>query len=226
MKIQALLFMCNDFERAKFTLENFAKYNPDIDIRVINSGGNSPRKHLQHIEQIVEFLDTEDLWHRKTWCGRGGFGLKYIDLLFKYGLDKRYTHTLYLETDVLTNGKITKEPKHDLSGVFVGCGKHERFLWNHMKIPDNHYHTGCGGTIFSYNFFDKIYNDKSKFSLFSDLYERFPEHYYIDLIITLIARVSDVTCGHWEEVADVRGSMVNGKPYRNTSATLLHGYKV
>lgn len=27
MKIQAILFMCNDFARAKFTLENFVKWN-------------------------------------------------------------------------------------------------------------------------------------------------------------------------------------------------------
>jgi hypothetical protein len=226
MKIQALLFMCNDFDRAKFTLENFSKHNSEIDIVVINSGGDSPKLHLQHIAQIVEFIDTEDLWHRKTWCGRGGFGLKYIDILFKYGLNNKYTHTLYLETDVLTNNKIVIEPKYDLAGLFVGCGPKERFLWNYMNIQDYHYHTGCGGTIFSYNFFNTIYNNSSKFNLFQELYDKFPEHYYIDLIITLIARVSDVTCGEWEEISDVRGNIINGKLQKNLSATLVHGYKV
>ena len=226
MKIQALLFMCNDFSRAKFKLENFYKHNPDIDIKVINSGGDSPKKYLQHIKSIIEFIDTEDLWHRQTWCGRGGFGLKYIDILFKYGLDTRYTHTLYLETDVLTNRKITIEPQYDLAGLFVGCGPKEKFLWNYMNIDNYHYHSGCGGTIFTYNFFHTIYNDDSKFVLFKELYNKFPQHYYIDLIITLIARVSNVTCGPWEEVSDVRGHIVNGQYTKNLSSTLLHGYKV
>lgn len=226
MKIQAVLFMCNDFDRAKFTLENFSKHNPDIDIRVVNSGGDSPKQYLQHIEQIVEFLDTENLWHKNTHCGVGSFGPKYFDILLKYGLDKNYTHTLYLETDVLTNRKITKQPKYDMSGVFNGCGYYEKFLWNYMKIPDYHYHTGCGGTIYTHRFFEQIFNDKDKYGLFQKLYDEFPQNYFMDLIITLVARVSDVTLGHWEEVSDTKGSIVNGQRYYNRLATLVHGHKI
>jgi hypothetical protein len=227
MKIQALLFMCNDFDRAKFTLDNFSKHNPDIPISVINSGGESPKKFLDHNKNIIEFIDEEDLWHRRTHCGRGGFGLKYIDVLFRYGLNSNFTHTLYLETDVLTNRQITIEPKYDLSGVFIECGPKEQILWDYFNISDYRYHTGCGGTIFTTNFFNTISSDIDKFNMFKKLYDLFPEHYYMDLILTLVARYSNLTYGHWEEISDIRAHMVgNNFVGGNVSATLVHGYKI
>jgi hypothetical protein len=227
MKIQALLFMCNDFDRAKFTLENFSKHNPDIPISIINSGGKSPKKYLDHISSIVEFIDTEDLWHRKTHCGRGGFGLSFLDILFSYGLREDFSHTLYLETDVLTNKKITIQPNYDMSGVMVGCGPKEKFLWDYMKISPPHYHTGCGATIFKKNFFTTLYENSKINKMFYELYEKFPENYYIDLILTLVARKIGLSCGHWEEVSDVRGHMV-GDTYKrhDNNATMIHGHKV
>lgn len=64
MKIQTILFMCNDFARAKFTLENFNKWNPESPILVVNSGGESPEPFLKHIPNI-SFIDAENLWHKK-----------------------------------------------------------------------------------------------------------------------------------------------------------------
>jgi hypothetical protein len=60
MKIQAILFMCNDFARARFTLENFNKWNPEVPIRVINSGGDCPKPYLEHITNI-EFVNAPNL---------------------------------------------------------------------------------------------------------------------------------------------------------------------
>jgi hypothetical protein len=227
MKIQALLFMCNDFDRAKFTLEKFNKYNPDIPISVINSGGESPINYLKHIPSIVEYVDTDDLWHRKTHCKRGGFGLPFLEILFNYGLNENFTHTLYLETDVLTNRKITIEPKYDMSGVMVGCGPKEQFLWDYLNIAPPHYHTGCGATIFRKNFFIKLYENSKINKMFYDLYDQFPEYYYMDLILTLVAKKTGLSCGHWAEVSDVRGHMINDHFFSgDLSATLVHGYKI
>ena len=106
MKIQAILFMCNDFARAKFTLENFRKHNPEIPIRVVNSGGESPESSLSHIPGI-EFVDAENLWHKKTYNGQGSFGPRFADYFFDFGLNNNFTHTILLETDVLTNRTIT-----------------------------------------------------------------------------------------------------------------------
>ena len=224
MNIQAILFMCNDFSRANFVLDNFCKHNPDIPITTINSGGEPPEKHLNKYDQNT-IINCEDLWHKGTHCGRGGFGLKYVEKLFEFGLNKRFTHTLYLETDVLTNSKITQCPKYDLSGVFVTCGPKENFLWKYFNIKDNHYHTGCGGTIFSYTFFDTIYSNY--YHLFYDVFKKFPENFYVDLIITLIARYANLTVGPWEEVSDLR-SYWNGNVFvpGNSKNTLVHGYKI
>jgi hypothetical protein len=224
MKIQAILFMCNDFARAKFTLENFSKWNPDIPIRIINSGGDSPKPHLQHINN-TEFIDAPNLWHKKTHCGKGSFGPEFIKYFFDYGLNSSFTHTLLLETDVLTNRKITIEPKYDIAGPTNPCGHNELILYNYLNINDNLFHTGCGGTIFSYKYFDTIFN--KNYSFFLDIFDKFPQNYFMDLILTLASRVNGLTFGHWEEVSNIPIHFINGRMINaDMNKTLIHNYKI
>jgi len=140
MKIQAILFMCNDFDRAKFTLENFNKHNPDIPIRIINSGGKDPKPYLSHILN-TEIINAPNLWHKKTSCGKGSFGPEFINYFFEYGYNSKFSHTLLLETDVLTNRAITKEPLYDIAGPTNPCGHNEHILYDYLKIKGNRLHT-------------------------------------------------------------------------------------
>ena len=233
MKIQAILFMCNDFARAKFTLENFSKWNPEIPIRIINSGGESPKPFLKHIPNI-SFVDAENLWHKKTHCGVGSFDYRYYDYLFEYGLNDKFTHTLFLETDVLTNRKITIEPKYDISGPNNPCGHKENVLYNYLNITENmtrkkerrcRVHTGCGATMFSLNYFETI--KRQDFGFFKDMFDKFPQNYFMDLISTLAARKNRLSFGHWEGVSNVPVHVVDGQIINvDYSATLVHNFKI
>lgn len=224
MKIQAILFMCNDFARAKFTLENFFRWNPDIPIRVINSGGDSPKPYLEHIKNI-EFIDAPNLWHKQTHDGKGSFGPKFADYLFEYGLNSSYTHTLLLETDILTNRKITIQPKQDISGPCTPCNPKEYALYDYLKIYNYRIHTGCGGTIFTLKYFEHIKNNNYQF--FYDMFDKFPQHYFMDLILTLAARTHSLTFGHWEEVSNIPIHFIEEKIYpTDYTKTLVHNYKI
>lgn len=224
MKIQAIMFMCNDFARAKFTLENFRKCNPNIPIRVINSGGESPASILSHIDKI-EFIDAPNLWHKKTLCGVGSFDYRYYDYLFDYGLNDEYDYTLFLETDVLTNREITQKPKYDISGPCNPCGHNEHVLYDYLNINENRIHTGCGGTMFSLNYFKTI--KKNDFQIFKDLFEKFSGNYFMDLISTLAARKNNLSFGHWEEVSNIPIHVVNNQFVNvDMNATLVHNFKI
>lgn len=224
MKIQTILFMCNDFARAKFTLENFNKWNPESPILVINSGGESPEPFLKHIPNI-SFIDAENLWHKKTHCGVGSFDYRYYDYLFEYGLNDKFTHTLFLETDVLTNRKITIEPKYDISGPINPCGHKEHALYDYLNINENRIHTGCGATMFTLNYFKTI--KKQDFNFFKDIFDKFPQNYFMDLISTLAARKNGLSFGHWEEVSNVPVHVVNDQIVNvNYASTLVHNFKV
>ena len=224
MKIQAILFMCNDFARARFTLENFNKWNPEVPIRVINSGGDCPKPYLEHITNI-EFVNAPNLWHKKTLCGVGSFGPQHYDYLFDFGLNENFSHTLFLETDVLTNRKITIEPKYDISGPNNPCGPNEHILYDYLNIPGSRIHTGCGGTMFSLNYFKTLKN--KDYSFFQEMFERFPQNYFADLISTLAARKNELSFGHWEEVSNIPIHVVDGSfVSANYGATLVHNYKI
>jgi hypothetical protein len=225
MKIQAILFMCNDFARAKFTLENFRKHNPEIPIRVVNSGGKSPEPSLSHISGI-EFVDAENLWHKKTYNGQGSFGPKFADYFFDFGLNNNFTHTILLETDVLTNRAITIEPKFDIAGPNNPCGDGELSLYDALGIKGPRIHTGCGGTIFSSKYFTTI-KDKNFFGLFQELFDKFSGNYFMDLILTLVGRIAGLSVGHWEEVSNIPIHVVDGRFVNaNMNATLVHNFKV
>ena len=223
MKIQAILFMCNDFIKAKFTLENFYRWNPDIPIRVVNSGGECPKPYLNHIPNI-EYIDAPNLWHKQTHCGKGSFGPQFAEYLFEYGL-QNFDYTLLLETDVLTNRTISIFPKYDVSGPCTPCNPKEYELYDHLNIQDRRIHTGCGGTIFSSKYFQHI--KKNHYKFFTEIFLKFPEHYYMDLILTLAARVSGLTFGHWKEVSNIPGHFIeNNWNQTNWQATMIHNYKI
>jgi hypothetical protein len=227
MKIQAILFMCNDFARAKFTLENFYKWNHDIPVRLINSGGNDPRPYLEHIPNVT-FIDAENLWHKKTHCGKGSFGPKYSEYLFEYGLNNNYSHTLLLETDVLTNRKITIPPSYDISGITNLGG--DNIIYEFLNINGHKLHSGCGGTIFSYNYFNQIMNNKL-FDVFYTLFNKFPQYYYMDFISTIVGRKAGCSLGNWIEVSETKPYYgIDGDNLHivapSTNSTLVHDYKI
>jgi hypothetical protein len=225
MKIQAILFMCNDFARAKFTLENFRKHNPEIPIRVVNTGGDSPKPSLSHISNI-EFMDTPNLWHKKTHNGKGSFGPRFADYFFEFGLNDNFTHTLLLETDVLTNRTIIIEPQFDIAGPNNPCEDKEFSLYDALGIKGPRIHTGCGGTIFSTKYFTTI-QEKKLFRLFQELFDKFEANYFMDLILTLVGRIAGLSVGHWEEVSNIPNHVVDGKFINaDMNATLIHNFKV
>jgi len=224
MNYHAIMFMCNDFKRAQFTLENFRKHNPGISIRVVNSGGDSPEPYLSHVGGI-EFIDAPNLWHKKTACGTGSFGPQYFDYLFEYGLDPNYTHTLFLETDVLTNRAVTCVPRYDMSGPVNFCGPAEHALYDAVGISEYRVHTGCGGTMFSKRYFTTI--KAGNYALYQKLFDAYPQHYFMDLIGTIVARLHGLTFGHWTEVSNIPQHVIDREVKKvNMNATLVHNYKV
>jgi hypothetical protein len=222
MKIQAILFMKNDFMRARSTLKNFCKYNPEIPVRVINAGGQSPKPYLLDIPNLC-FLDTEDLW-QNMMRSPGSFGPRFFDYFFDYGLNIEFSHTLYLETDVLTNRKITISPKYDISGPNNPCSSQEFILYEYLGIDKNLKHTGCGGTIFSFNYFKTIKN--GYYYLYQDLFDKYPENYVGDLVSTLVGRKAGLSVGSWEEVSNFPFQFINDKrTLVDMNATLVHNIK-
>ena len=227
MNIQSILFICNDFARAKFTLENFSRWNPEIPITIINSGGECPKPHLSHIKN-TQFTDAPNLWHKKTHCGKGSFDFRFFEYLFKLGSNNSYSHTLLLETDVLTNRKITKIPLYDISGV-TNFGGDEN-VYKYLNLNSNRLHSGCGGTIFSTDYFNKIIKSNNYY-LFKHLFEKFPQYYYADFISTIVGLASGCSLGNWQEVSETKpySAIENGNIYTknpDVNATLVHNFKV
>lgn len=216
--------MSNDFERAFFTLYNFRKHHPNIPIQVVNAGGLDPSVYLSTISNL-NIKNTENLWHKKTHCGKGSFGPKFANHLFEYGMNDKYDYTLFLETDVFTNRSIAIKPKYHMSGVTNFSDYKERKLYKYLNINDNFLHSGCGGTIFSKEYFFEIYN--KNFNFFQDIFEKFPESYFMDLILTLAARTCGLSFGHWEEVSNLPFHFIGNQVFRgDPNQTLVHNYKI
>lgn len=149
--------------------------------------------------------------------------------MFDYGLNSDYTHTLFLETDVLTTKKISIEPKYDMSGILNYCGPKEIELYNHINL-DLAPHSGCGSTIFKKEFFEK--STKNLF-LVEKWFEQKPRNFFADLVITLLGRISGCSYGYWEECSDLRGYQVPDEdgnyryiPTSDYSTTFVHSLKV
>jgi hypothetical protein len=238
MKYLAVLFMCNDEKRARFVIENFKKYNPEIHLIVYN-GGNSV-EHFRK-EYDIELIEGPNLWHKKTRCDVGSFGYDWFKRLFFFYKTYEPEYLIFLETDVKTNKKIEIDPEYDISGVCLGCAPIDRitayYFWGEYlnKVDFNktyqwehRYHTGMGGTAFSKNFFEKC---EPNLHLVEKCYDLIPFSCYGDLISTLLARYSGCTMGDWKETSDTRGTLrkvSNGwkhEPY-NEKCALIHNYKV
>lgn len=228
MRIQAVMMMKNDHQRMDFVLEHFTKHNPDIPVTVYNCGGVSPLKYTKKYSN-VHLIEYDDIWHKKTLCGVGSFDPRWFELMFKHGLDKNYTHTLFLETDVFTTRKITIEPKYDMSGILNFCGNNEVELYKSLNLPYAP-HSSCGSTIFRKGFFDKSIKN---IEVVNKIFIERPYNFYQDLIMTIIGRISGCTYGHWEECSDLRGYHIpdsNQKlvyhPTSDYSTTFVHSLKV
>lgn len=232
MKLQAIVFMCNDFIRLDWMLQHFTQYNPHVPLLVVNSGGDSP-SHITSKYNSVSLIEAPNLWHKKTHCGVGSFGPSYYKYLFEYGLNSTYTHTLFLETDVKTNSKIIEEPLYDISGPLVGNGPNENVLYEYLDISGPRCHTGCGGTAFSLNYFKTIIN--KDFSFYKNLFNTHSPNYFMDLVSTLAARKNNLTFGDWDAVSNNPCSIKFKHKYISTSGyispmsyntSLIHNIKV
>lgn len=230
MKIQAIMMMKNDAKRMEFVLENFLKYNPEIPVLVYNCGGVSPKEEIKKFKN-VSLIDYDDIWHKRGPGGIGSFDPRWFELMFEYGLNDSYTHTLFLETDVLTTGKITKEPKYDMSGVLNYCGQGELVLYKMLNLEVQQ-HSGCGSTIYTTNFFKKC---KDNLDLVNLLYCAKPQNFFQDLTMTILGRISSCTYGHWEECSDIRGHWIPDPEKQSQfkfiyppsyTATMIHSVKV
>jgi hypothetical protein len=228
MKIQAIMMMKNDIKRMEFVLENFFKHNPDIPVLVYNCGGKSPIEEIKKFSN-ARLIDYDDIWHKKTHCGVGSFDPRWFKLMFDYGLNKDYTHTLFLETDVFTTKKISIEPKHDMSGILNYCGGNEIELYKYLNL-DLAPHSSCGSTIFRREFFEKA---NANLHLVEKWFQDRPQNFFADLIMTLLGRISGCTYGYWEECSDLRGYHVptdEGRyrhiPSSDYSTTFVHSLKI
>lgn len=240
MKYHAILFMYNDENRALNVIKNFKKHNPNIFLTVYNGGNNYDS--IQNNKQVDNYILGKNLWHTKTRHAPGSFSYEYIEYLFLINEKYNFEWLLFLETDVYTNKPITKDPLYDVSGPMKGCGwmcslvaydywsnylANKPFNENNETSWPHKYHTGCGGTCFSKNFFNKC---KSNLHLLKQAYDLIPFHCYQDLMISLLARYSGCTIGDWDDATDVGGSMIfknnqwNHEPL-NLDKALIHGLK-
>jgi hypothetical protein len=241
MKYHAVLFMCNDEERARFVIENFQKHNPEIKLTVYN-GGNSVSESFS--EYDIELIEGDNLWHKKTRHAPVSFSYEWFEMLFVIYEKHKPEYLIFLETDVKTNRKIEIEPKYDVSGPVVSCGYMEQLVmydyWgnylNNEPFEEDRrtkwqhkFHTGMGATAFSKNFFEK---SKNNLHLVKQCYELIPFNCYQDVIITLLGRYSGCSMGDWSEVSDTRGTLRKVSDTQwyfeapNEKCALIHNFKV
>ncbi len=237
MKLKAIIFMCNDHERLDFTLKNFRKFHPNIPILVYNNGGKSAKNVASRYK--CDYKDIENIWHKDTHCNTGSFDFKWFEYLFEYGLrDDNTTHTLFLETDILTIKPIEKEPLYDMSGPLGLSGVPDIFWYDyfdlksidHSKYMDGaiaYPHTGCGGTIYRKEFFRKCLYNLPKIK---QAYIDHPEGSFMDLLITILGIISGCTIGSWAEAKNIHGGFIenDGKyimEFCKWNSALIHGVK-
>lgn len=240
MTYHAILFMCNDEERARFVIEHFKRFNSDIPLTVYNGGASM--KHLKDSYDI-ELQEGPNLWHKKTRHAPGSFDYGWFEKLFETYYRYKPDHLIFLETDVKTVKKIEIEPEYDISGPVVSCGYMETLVmydyWDsYVKGQDFHedrytnwehkFHTGMGATVFSKDFFEKC---EKNLPLVKQCYELIPFNCYQDVLITCLARYSGCTMGDWKDASDTRGTLrlIDGgwrQGSTNDNCALIHNFKI
>ncbi len=208
--------MSNDLDRLDFTLKNFRKHNPNIPVLVYDNGTISSEDIAKKYD--CEYKKIENIWHKKTHCGTGSFDYRWFEYMFDFGLAKDdYTHILFLETDVYTTGPITKEPKYDMAGPLSFCGPKENVFFEYFNFKELGFsfnlnngsryitHTGCGGTIYTKEFFEK---SKANLPLIKKAYEEMIPYCFMDLLITILGIISGCTVGDSEETSNLYGKYV------------------
>lgn len=242
MQYHAIMFMCNDIHRAQWASALFKSHNPDIGLTVYNGGVDDADVRSRLAADRYEA--GPNLWHTNTREPGGSFGYPWFEKLFELAEDHDADYTIYLETDVQTNGAITREPAWDMSGVVLDAAPEcnllaydfwgsylagEPFdeLWNPTLIRC---HTGMGGTALSRNFFVR---SRPNLPVLRKAFEMIPYVFYGDLMLTLLGRHSGCTFGDWEEVSGTTGTG-RWDPSAGTfvlhpfdpDATLVHGIKL
>ena len=240
MKIKAIIFASNDDKKLDFTLKHFKYHNPEIPVLIYNNGNTNMEPIA--VKYGCEYKKIPNIWHKKTHCGVGSFNYQWFEYMFEFGLkEDGYTHILFLETDIYTIKPITKIPKYDMAGPLGFGGPNENVLVDYFDIKKYNYkfnqmnnsrafpHTGCGGTIYTKDFFKK--SEKNLF-LIKKVYEEKIENCYMDLIITYLAIISNCSVGSWYDSTNIWGEYIlnnENKLYEihktNWDAALIHKVK-
>ena len=239
MSYTAFLTMCNDETRAEFVLENFTKHNPDIPVIVYN-GGNTA-SYLQD-KYDIDYREGPNFWN-VFLPGVGSFSYEWFELIFDLGLSMSTDHLIFLETDVLTTGKIEVEPIYDISGPLVSSGDLESIQayrywgtyvpWKNNTpeiVWDHKLHTGLGATVYKKDFFHKCLPNLKWAKL---AYDKIPFSCFQDVNISLLGRYSGCTLGDWSEATDTRGTVRINTETKvlyldsyNKNIPLIHGVKI
>ena len=239
MKIKAIIFASNDDRKLDFTLKHFKYRNPHIPVLIYNNGSTDMKPIAN--KYGYEYKKVPNIWHKKTHCGIGSFDYKWFEYMFEFGLkDDEYTHVLFLETDIYTIKPITKIPEYDMSGPLFFSSEQENILYNYFDIKKYGYefnqmynrmafpHTGCGGTIYSKEFFIK---SQKNLPFVKKVYAEKIENCYMDLIMTYLAIISNCSFGNWKDSTNICGDyrLNKNKLYKlsktNWGAALIHKVK-
>lgn len=240
MKIKAIIFASNDDKKLDFTLKHFKHHNPQIPVLIYNNGSTDMEPLAKKYNYLYKKIPN--IWHKKTHCGVGSFNYEWFEYMFEFGLmNDEYTHILFLETDIYTIKPITKIPKYDMAGPLGFSGLEENVLFKYFNLEKFGYkfnqmggilsfpHTGCGGTIYTKEFFTK---SQKNLPLIKKVYKDKIENCYMDLIITYLAIISDCSIGNWSDSTNIWGEYRIGnknelyKLHRtNWKSALIHKIK-
>lgn len=215
-KIKAIIFMSNDHLKLDFTLRNFREHNSEAPVLVYNNGGVSSEGIAKKYN--CEYKEIENIWHKSTHCGVGSFNYTWFELMFEYGLaDDDFTHILFLETDVYTTKKITLKPLYDMSGPLSFCGSKENILVDYFNLRKKGFdfnfldktrafpHTGCGGTLYSKNFFVQCHKNLPSIKR---AYEEMLPYCFMDLLMSILCIVSNCSIGDYDDTSNLYGKYV------------------
>ena len=218
MKLQAIVFGGGNVSRLSFAMEGFCRFHPDVPVLVVNTSDNNLLEITNRFKN-VSTIYSGNIWHKKTMCRKGSFDPRFFEIISRYGRNNDYTHTIYLEDDVKTIKMITKEPNYDLAGIVGIVALDHKRMCRYLSIDGVPIQCGQGGSIYSNKLLRSIGDNMG---IIYDLFEKFPESFYGDVVSTLIALKLGFTVGLWEEVKSTQDKPDN----RVMDPSLLHPFKV